>query len=208
MFCINKFRGFRPCGRGQKYTFYLLPPASCPLPLFGNSCGAIQVADWSTEIVPGQDIGIKLQAVLGWMNNYGHLPYEKQQEFLRELGGIEIGLGTLVNTNERIENAIAPSIKELQEWIEQTQPNIHVDETPWIVKGVKEWLWIFANTNFAFFHAADTRGRAELISILVKKAGGRRQEAGGIPINKFRGFNQDAVFLALRVSKYMFLCFA
>jgi len=42
----------------------------------------------------------------------------------------------------------------------------------------------------------------------IKKAGGRRQEAGGIPINKFRGFNKDAVFLALRVSQYMFLCFA
>ncbi len=40
-----------------------------------------------------------------------------------------------------------------------TQPNIHVDETPWMVKGVKEWLWIFANTNFALFHAADTRGQ-------------------------------------------------
>jgi hypothetical protein len=26
-----------------------------------------------------------------------------------------------------------------------------------MVKGVKEWLWIFANTNFALFHAADTR---------------------------------------------------
>jgi hypothetical protein len=34
VFCINKFRGFRPCGRGQK--IYSLPPASCPLPLFGD----------------------------------------------------------------------------------------------------------------------------------------------------------------------------
>lgn len=38
--------------------------------------------------------------------------------------------------------------------------------TPWIVKGVKEWLWIFANTDFALFHAADTRSRAELEIIL------------------------------------------
>lgn len=36
-----------------------------------------------------------------------------------------------------------------------------MDETPWLVKGVKEWLWIFANTDFALFHAADTRSRAE-----------------------------------------------
>jgi len=123
-----------------------------------KNCGAAEVADWSPEIVPGQDIGIGLQAFLAWMNNYGHLSYEKQQELLWELGGIEIGLGTLVTTNERVVKAIAPSVDELKEWVKQTQPNIHVDETPWVVKGVKEWLWIFANTNFALFHAADTRG--------------------------------------------------
>jgi len=123
-----------------------------------KNCGAAEVADWSPEIVPGQDIGVGLQAFLAWMNNYGHLSYEKQQELLWELGRIEIGLGTLVATNERIVNAIATKIEELKEWIQHTQPNIHVDETPWMVKGVKEWLWIFANTNFALFHAADTRG--------------------------------------------------
>ena len=114
-------------------------------------------ADWSAEIVPGQDIGIRLQAFLGCLNNYGHLSYEKQQELLWELGKIEIGVGTLVATNERIDGAVNPSIDRLKEWLEQTQPNIHVDETPWLVKGIKEWLWIFANTEFALFHAADIR---------------------------------------------------
>lgn len=131
-----------------------------------SECGEKQTADWSPEIVPGQDIGIRLQAFLGWINNYGHLPYEKQQEMLWELGQIEIGVGTLVATNERIDSAVAQSIDSLKEWIQQTQPNIHADETPWVVKGVKEWLWIFANTDFALFHAADTRSRAELEEIL------------------------------------------
>jgi transposase len=56
-----------------------------------RECGETQTADWSAEIVPGQDIGIRLQAFLGWINNYGHLSYEKQQELLWELGEIEIG---------------------------------------------------------------------------------------------------------------------
>lgn len=103
---------------------------------------------------------------MGWINNYGHLPYEKQQELLWELGQIEIGVGTLVATNERIDGAVAQSIDQLKQWIKQTQPNIHADETPWVVKGAKEWLWIFANTNFALFHAADTRSRTELEAIL------------------------------------------
>ncbi len=131
-----------------------------------SECGETQTADWWPEIVPGQDIGIRLQAFLGWINNYGHLSYEKQQELLWELGKIEIGVGTLVATNERIESAVTQSIDLLKEWVKQTQPNIHADETPWVVKGVKEWLWSFANTDFALFHAADTRSRAELESIL------------------------------------------
>jgi transposase len=27
-------------------------------------------------------------------------------------------------------------------------PNILADKTPWVVKGVNEWLWIFAKTDF------------------------------------------------------------
>ncbi|EGK89415.1 IS66 family transposase [Microcoleus vaginatus PCC 9802] len=131
-----------------------------------SECGETQTADWSAEIVPGQDLGIRLQACLGWLNNYGHLSYEKQQELLWELGKVEIGVGTLVATNERIDGAVNSSIDRLKEWLKQTQQNIHVDETPWLVKGIKEWLWIFANTEFALFHAADTRSRAELESIL------------------------------------------
>ena len=38
-----------------------------------SQCGEKQAADWSSEIVPRQDIGIRLQAFLGWLNNYGHL---------------------------------------------------------------------------------------------------------------------------------------
>jgi transposase len=50
--------------------------------------------------------------------------------------------------------------------VDQTSPaNIHSDETGRVVKGVKEALWIFANTDFALFYAADTRSRAELESI-------------------------------------------
>jgi transposase len=135
-------------------------------------CGNLQAADWTEDIIPGQDLGISLQAFLGWVNNYAHMPYEKQQEMLWEVGQIEIGLGTLVATNERITQAIEPSIIELSNWVKQTQPNIHVDETPWSVKGVKEWLWVVANSDFCLFTAADTRSRAELETILGAKYAG------------------------------------
>ena len=55
-------------------------------------CGQTHAAAWPQTIVPGQDLGVSLQALLVWLGNYGHLSYEKQQELLRELGDIEIGL--------------------------------------------------------------------------------------------------------------------
>jgi transposase len=71
-----------------------------------------------------------------------------------------------VATNERITQAIEPSVSELSNWVKQTQPNVHVDETPWSVKGIKEWLWVVANSDFCLFTAADTRSRSELETIL------------------------------------------
>lgn len=84
-----------------------------------QQCGVMQSADWSPEMIPGQDLGVRLQAFLGWMGNYGHLAYEKQQEMLWELGQIEIGVGTLVATHERVEQAIEPRVRELSDWVQQ-----------------------------------------------------------------------------------------
>ena len=64
-------------------------------------CGEVHIAAWPQSIVPGQDLGVSLQALLVWLGNYGHLSYEKQQELLQELGDIDIGVGTLQATNAR-----------------------------------------------------------------------------------------------------------
>ncbi len=37
-------------------------------------CGNIQTSSWPEDIIPGQDLGISLQAFLGWANNYAHMP--------------------------------------------------------------------------------------------------------------------------------------
>jgi transposase len=131
-----------------------------------SHCQAIVTAAWSAQMIPGQDLGVGLQALLGWLGNYAHMPYAKMRELLFELGGIDIGEGTLVATNQRVASAIEPSVAQLGAWVKNEQPNVHVDETPWSVHGTKEWLWVIANSGFCLFRAADTRSRAELESFL------------------------------------------
>jgi len=135
-------------------------------------CGRSGVADWSDQMIPGQDLGVRLQALIGWLGNYTHMPYTKIRELLFELGQIDIGEGTLVATNQRVAQSIEAPVEALGDWVKNEQPNIHVDETPWSVKGVKEWLWVVANKTFCLFHAADTRSRVELEQMLGTKYGG------------------------------------
>jgi len=78
-------------------------------------------------------------------------------QFLRwEIGNIDIGVGTLQATNNRVFEAINKSVSQLREWVKQ-QPHVHVDESPWPVLGLKEWLWVSASQEFCLFYAGDTR---------------------------------------------------
>lgn len=131
-------------------------------------CGQETLAAWPAQVIPGQDLDAGLQALLGWLGNYAHLSYEKQAELLWELGRIEVSSGTLAMTNSRVAQTLTSAVNDLQEWVRQ-QPHVHVDETPWAVKGIKEWLWVVANKLFCLFHAADTRSRAELETILGQR---------------------------------------
>jgi len=128
-------------------------------------CGEIVEAAWSADFVPGQDLSIGLQALLVSLGNKGHLSYEKQQELVWELGQIEIGIGTLQATNSRMADGVSQSVESLWEWAQQ-QPHVHVDETPWPVMGIKEWLWVASGRGFSLFHAGDTRSRGELETML------------------------------------------
>jgi transposase len=43
-------------------------------------------------------------------------------------------------TTAHLAKAVEPSISQLKNWVKE-QPQVNADETPWVVKGVKEWPW-------------------------------------------------------------------
>ncbi|UXE63333.1 MAG: IS66 family transposase [Woronichinia naegeliana WA131] len=70
-------------------------------------------------------------------------------------------------TTAHLAKAVEPSISQLKNWVKE-QPQVNADETPWVVKGVKEWLWNISGKKFCLFHAGDTRSRKELEYLLGK----------------------------------------
>jgi transposase len=134
-------------------------------------CGAEVWGRLPAEVIGMQSIGVRLQAFLVWLGNYGHLSYEKQQELLWELGAIGIGTGTLQATNARLSKGAFVAVEQLGAWVQQ-RAHAQVDETPWLVTGVKEWMWVVCGVGFCLFHAGATRSRAELETLLGKSFAG------------------------------------
>jgi len=82
-------------------------------------CGQVHTAAWPESIVPGQDLGVSLQALLVWLGNYGHLPYENSKNYCGTRRH-QHQVGTLQATNTRVYEAVEP-VTELREWV-QDQP--------------------------------------------------------------------------------------
>jgi transposase len=135
------------------------------------SCGTMSWGTLPSFVVGEQSLGARLQTHLVWLGGYGQLSFEKQQEWLAEFGGLEVSLGTLQATTERVADALHDIVSDLGDWVKQTAA-VQVDETPWLVKGVKEWLWVVCGVGFCLFHAADTRSRAELEVLLGESFAG------------------------------------
>lgn len=136
-----------------------------------GQCGVRVSGELPEGIIPGQDLSAKLQGLLAWLGHYGHLSYAKQQEWLWEFAQIHVGTGTLEATSRRVAEAALQPVEALKEWIRH-QESVHADESPWLVNGVKEWLWTLSGKGYSFFHAGDTRSRAELEELLGQSFAG------------------------------------
>ena len=87
------------------------------------------------------------------------------QDFLQVARGIWASPQEWLRHRDRWKPAVCASetaSRCLSRWVQQ--PQVQVDESPWLVKGVKE-LWAFTGTGFCLFHAADTRFRRELEAV-------------------------------------------
>ncbi|MGB8698488.1 MAG: IS66 family transposase [Thermosynechococcaceae cyanobacterium] len=135
------------------------------------TCGTSVWGSLPAGVIGEQSLGARLQVLLVWLGNYGHLSYKKQQELLLELGRIKVGKGTLQATNARLSKVVKGAVEKLGIWVQHCA-HVQVDETPWLVKGVKEWMWVICGMGFCLFHAADTRSRAELETLLGRSFAG------------------------------------
>lgn len=89
----------------------------------------------------------------------------KIQEFLHDWVGVELSIGTLDRCIREAGIACVPVIEQLLEELQSAEV-IHIDETPWYVKGKFCWLWVAITSTIAVYHIG-SRKKEELLHLIT-----------------------------------------
>jgi transposase len=127
----------------------------------GCECGARTRASLPAGVSQGA-FGPRLMAAVALCTSRYHMPKRMAQEFLRDMLGIEVALGSISKMEQSVSQAIAAPVEEARAAVRE-QLVAHQDETGWhqgIEQGRKgrAWLWVAVTALVTVFRIARSRG--------------------------------------------------
>jgi len=108
--------------------------------------------------VPEEAFGPRLKAVVTALTAKYHVSRREMVEALRDLFGVEMSVGAVQATCERVSAAVAPAVEEVRQEVAQS-PAVHADETGWRQHGERAWLWGATTPGAAYYVLDESRGR-------------------------------------------------
>lgn len=131
--------------------------AKCPV------CGTVVKGEFGDLEGGNVNYGINLKSAMTVLNNRHAMPYKRTVEFLNDITGLNISVGTLKNT---IRTASDLSEDELKTIVQNLlSPNsgfnfMYADETG---AGPGRWLWVFGNGKMVVFIMTHSRSSKEIL---------------------------------------------
>jgi transposase len=104
-----------------------------------EKCGKTHKASFPKEAAATISYGDNIQAILTYLNAYQLLPLKRTTELMRDLFGLNVSQGTIVNSSNEAYEALAETEERSKEEIIQSD-TAHFDESGMRVKGANYWL--------------------------------------------------------------------
>lgn len=118
--------------------------------------------------IPLGMLGPRAMAIVALFSGKFHLSKRNIEEILEDLFGLPLGLGTVSNTEARVEAALRGPVEEAKAFL-QAQAVVHMDETGWRQGGEKRWMWTALTSAVAVFAIRASRG-AKVVAELLGEA--------------------------------------
>lgn len=113
----------------------------------------------------GFSYGAKLSSVIGWLGYGGNLTWHKQIFVVESIFKVPISQGSLAKMHQWFQASLEPSYQQWLQWVQE--PGVRcVDETTYLIDGIKHWLWVATSDQACVLMLAPTRSAAELKQLL------------------------------------------
>lgn len=115
--------------------------------------------------VPRGNFGPRVGALAAVLTVAYHLSKRQVKQLLRTLLDIDIAVGTIVDVQNVVSEALANPVGEVQEALKQCEV-AHQDESKWPEAGKSGYVWVTASGPYAFYKIAHSRGGEVARSLL------------------------------------------
>lgn len=130
-----------------------------------DECGWSGYGPLPWGVKEGFSYGARLSSIVGWLGYGGNLTWHKQRYVVESLFKVPISQGSLAKMHQWFQESLEPSYQQWLKWVQE--PGVRcVDETTYLIDGIKHWLWVATSDQVCVLLLAPTRSSAELKQLL------------------------------------------
>ena len=124
-------------------------------------CGKVHKPDFPDYLKVKVQYGPTIKSLAVYLKHHGMISYDRLQELYKELLGIEVSQGTLVNFVNECSERITPVVEEIKETIIASDV-VHFDESGFRILGSLHWLHSASTELLTYYFAHKKRGTAAM----------------------------------------------
>jgi hypothetical protein len=130
-----------------------------------DECGWSGYGPLPWGVKEGFSYGARLSSVIGWLGYGGNLTWHKQIFVMESIFKVPMSQGSLAKMHQWFQASLEPSYQQWLKWVQE--PGVRcVDETTYLIDGIKHWLWVATSDQVCVLLLAPTRSAAELKQLL------------------------------------------
>lgn len=131
------------------------------------SCQSYQRAAAPPGYEQGRVFGPHLEGLVLYLHYAHPLSYERVQTILRDVTGLKLGIGTLVNIVNRAQDRLQQGADAIQQRVQQAAV-IGSDETGMRVDGQNQWQWVFQTPKWTYYTIRPSRATQVITDVMAQ----------------------------------------
>ncbi len=136
-----------------------------------EGCGQQQIADVPMGMEAGSPFGDRIAALVTTMRYSHGISYNRMQQMMKEVFGLEISEGAIANILSRVKGQLDSEVELIHEALKSSRL-VCSDETSARVNGKSQWEWVFQNEQVCFHIIRPSRGS----NVIEEVMGGQQPE--------------------------------